>query len=552
MKRIRLRSSLFTVAFVLMVATAWWYFAPTTLGGSTRYVVTNGVSMEPRFHTGDLALVRPTSHYQVGDIAAYWSTELHTIVLHRIIAVRGDRYVFKGDNNNFVDPLDPTHSELLGKLWLHVPRAGVWLNFLHTPAVAGIVCALVATFLLFGFKSPQRRRRRQRKRAGGSGLKGIPLMNAPPDRGASSRFGFGALLTASASALAAFVVLGAIAFSHPATRVKPATTTYAQRIAFGYGARARAGAVYPDGHVRTGDPIFLMLVHELSVHVDYTFASAAAHDVTGTEEILAQLTSPTGWGRRIVLTPPTRFTGDHAKTVVPLDLRQLESLVGNVASVTGMPTSGYTIAIEPRIHITGSVAGTPLNLNYDPIMNFEVEPLQLLPEGVATTATPTNAAAASSPGTPLNLTSTQPGQVGAPVTAAASVTLLGVSAPVSLLRWISLLGVVLSAAATLLLYLRKRGEPFEENARIQSQYGHLIVPIAGGEDLGWPPVDVTSIKALVRLAESGQRLILHNRSDGVDTYMVNDEGTVYRYQVRPTNVVWGEWSETTTPVKAAA
>jgi hypothetical protein len=34
--------------------------------------------------------------------------------------------------------------------------------------------------------------------------------------------------------------------------------------------------------------------------------------------------------------------------------------------------------------------------------------------------------------------------------------------------------------------------------------------------------------------------------------MVNDEGTVYRYQVRPSNVVWGEWSESATPVKAAA
>ena len=59
-----------------------------------------------------------------------------------------------------------------------------------------------------------------------------------------------------------------------------------------------------------------------------------------------------------------------------------------------------------------------------------------------------------------------------------------------------------------------------------------------------------SIKALVKLAESGQRLILHNRSNDVDTYMVNEEGTVYRYQVKPSKVVWGEWSEAATPVKS--
>ena len=80
----------------------------------------------------------------------------------------------------------------------------------------------------------------------------------------------------------------------------------------------------------------------------------------------------------------------------------------------------------------------------------------------------------------------------------------------------------------------------------------MIVPIVGGEDLGWPPVDVPNIKALVKLAESGQRLILHNRKDNVDTYMVNEEGTVYRYQVKPSKVVWGDWAERPTPVKAAA
>ncbi len=101
-------------------------------------------------------------------------------------------------------------------------------------------------------------------------------------------------------------------------------------------------------------------------------------------------------------------------------------------------------------------------------------------------------------------------------------------------------------------FLRKRGEAFEESVKIQAQYGHLLVPIVAGEDLGWPPVDVQNIKALVRLAESGQRLILHNRSGHVDTYMVNDEGTVYRYQVKSSKVVWGEWTDAPVVVDQAA
>ena len=119
-------------------------------------------------------------------------------------------------------------------------------------------------------------------------------------------------------------------------------------------------------------------------------------------------------------------------------------------------------------------------------------------------------------------------------------------------RWIALIGLLISSAVALYCYVRKRGEPFEETFRIQAKYGYMIVPIIGGDDLGWPPVDVPNIKALVRLAESRQRLILHNRSDDVDTYMVNEEGTVYRYQVKPSKVVWGDWSEPTAPLEEAA
>ncbi len=59
-------------------------------------MVTSGVSMEPRFHTGDLAIVRPVSNYRVGEIVAYWSTVLHTVVLHRIIAKDGNYVCIQG------------------------------------------------------------------------------------------------------------------------------------------------------------------------------------------------------------------------------------------------------------------------------------------------------------------------------------------------------------------------------------------------------------------------------------------------------------------------
>jgi hypothetical protein len=44
---------------------------------------------------------------------------------------------------------------------------------------------------------------------------------------------------------------------------------------------------------------------------------------------------------------------------------------------------------------------------------------------------------------------------------------------------------------------------------------------------------LTSIDALVKLAERSERLILHYQRDGVDSYLIDDEGTLYRYQARP-------------------
>jgi hypothetical protein len=225
--------------------------------------------------------------------------------------------------------------------------------------------------------------------------------------------------------------------------------------------------------------------------------------------------------------------------------------MAEIAKLTATPGFGsFSLAIQPVVHVTGTVAGRPIDTRYAPTLGFQLQSGQLLPAS-GSAATGSSPGAAPGGGGP-NYAPSQAGSVATPATAPARITVLGVSPQVSLLRWIAIVGLLVSIAAAVYCYLRKRGEPFEESYRIQSQYGHMIVPIVGGEDLGWPPVDVPSFKSLVKLAESGQRLILHNRSNDVDTYMVNEEGTVYRYQVKPSNVVWGDWSDNATPVNAAA
>ena len=145
-------------ALVVVVCVAFW---PANLGGRTTFVTTHGISMLPRFHAGDLAIVQPASKYRVGDIAAYRSDTINSVVLHRIIAVDGSRLTFKGDNNDFVDPDHPTADQVIGRLRVQIPHGGSFHSVITQPVVLFPFLVLVfgAVFLLPGPGPPQAKER---------------------------------------------------------------------------------------------------------------------------------------------------------------------------------------------------------------------------------------------------------------------------------------------------------------------------------------------------------------------------------------------------------
>lgn len=135
------------IAGFIAIALACVVLWPQRWGGTMTYDITHGTSMQPTFHTGDLAVLRTSSAYRVGDVAAYRSPSLHTTVMHRITAVDHGRYSFKGDNNGFTDPDTVTRAQLLGKLVVRVPKVGLGLTWLVQPlhlglAVAGLLLLL--------------------------------------------------------------------------------------------------------------------------------------------------------------------------------------------------------------------------------------------------------------------------------------------------------------------------------------------------------------------------------------------------------------------------
>ena len=141
------RTIALTLAAVAAAGACWVFLAPRQIGGGVDYAVIHGVSMQPKLHAGDLAIIRREPSYAVGQVVAYQSGLLHEVVLHRIIGVKHGHYVFKGDNNNFLDPERPTRGQLVGKLWLHVPTLGRIVPLLHVPWIAGGLATLLVLAL---------------------------------------------------------------------------------------------------------------------------------------------------------------------------------------------------------------------------------------------------------------------------------------------------------------------------------------------------------------------------------------------------------------------
>ncbi len=162
-----IRLSCKVIAAGVLIAVTWWAFAPTAIGGWDSYFILSGTSMLPTFSTGDLVVVRRSSSYPIGSVAAYQTPQLHSPIMHVIIAANDGLYTFKGANNSFVDPSHPSKDEIIGKLWLDMGHTGGLLKSLREPAVGAILLGASGYYMLW---PPGRRRRARRSRRYGYGF----------------------------------------------------------------------------------------------------------------------------------------------------------------------------------------------------------------------------------------------------------------------------------------------------------------------------------------------------------------------------------------------
>jgi hypothetical protein len=414
---------------------------------------------------------------------------------------------------------------VLGKLAVRVAHGGRVLAWLHTPFMAALLAGGMGLMLFMG-ATRQRRRRDRRRPPEERGIRQLESVAARRDRQAIYDTHERTIFTTCAVVALVFLAFGVLAFSRPAHKPVTDKTPYTEKLSFGYHASAAPGPVYADGVVSTGDPIFVKLVRSVRVKAHYRLQAAAPHRVGGTMEVMLRLTSPTGWSRTVQLAAPKRFTGDYATAEATLDVPELRSLIHKVETLTGgSPGTTYALEIVPRMHLAGTLASQPLTSDYAPALKLQLDQQKLRldtsssapgddPEGADKSA----------------LNPSRKGTVARTRSQANGLTVHDVGLPVPTARWIAVFGLLLGIAGVLFTGAGLLRNPYNPQENVH-RYRHLIVPIAGTTfDPARPPIDVTSIGALAQLAERSERLILHHQRDGADTYLVDDEGTLYRYQ----------------------
>lgn len=548
-----------TLLVAAVVGLLLFHFAwPQVLAGGAEYIVVSGASMEPTYHTGDLVVVRRTADYGAGDVIAFRTEQGK--VIHRIVGGDAiDGYITRGDNKDAEDPWQPTPAQIVGKTWLHVPRAGGWIkaarDVINPEFALGIGGALLLT---------DTQRRRRRRRDASFDRRYAARLHRRADSETTSmrhllphdwpRHRRGAAVV-TAVALVAAVALVPTAWSawttSPTETVSLEGAEYAHTTAFSYTAVAREQSlVYPDGTVGpvapaeeelrretppaeeaadapfaaasdddepagtpTPQALYTALIERLDVTVDYTIdTEQRVDDLAGRAEVALRLETPDGWNETLPVAAAKPVEGLPASLTVPIDIGAVTQRMTDVAEVSGVSLASFDAVVVADVDVTGEVGGRTIDDQVTAELPVTIGASLIEPSPQLAVVEPRSSNEVTQRGN--------------------AVLLLGMTVSVDTARTVT-------AIALPLLLLLAAGAAYhawgkDEPTRIRLLHRSTLVHVDPDAREVGRPVPVRSITELVRLAKQDQRMVLHQRTEeGGHRYFVPDGGLTYEYRLRP-------------------
>ena len=525
----RVASSSAVVALVLATV---WLFWPSGLGGGTTYVNTHGISMEPGFSTGDLAVLSSADSYSVGDVVAYRSGALDTIVMHRIVDEKAGHFVTQGDNNDWLDEDRPTQDQILGRLFFHIPQGGTALNALRSPAVFLPLLVVVGAVLAAGARKPPVRRSLHalRRRAVRLSLPSLPVATraagSPTPERTDSPLAWARAASPSTRSLARQTALGAavvvllaavacgVLLAMPTTHTEARTLEVSQEGTYSYTGEAAPGTTYPTGLVATGDTVWNRLVDDLTVSLTSTVTGRDLADLTGGLRLDVVIAAPDGWtavvnsGAAVVLQDGT------ATASVAVDTEAAVDLLDRHNEETGSNGGAAALTVTPVTDIAGTVQGQGFAVDPPTGLAFTLDEVALRPVSTEASA----------------FTSTTGTEVEFAEMGERTFSVLALTVPVAAARMMAgavlLLSLVTLCVAAWVARIGRDGVADSFLVR----HADRILPVTSFSP-GTTVIDVSDAESLHRVAERFDTVVLHHAGADEDTFAVRDVDATYRFVV---------------------
>jgi len=321
------------------------------------------------------------------------------------------------------------------------------------------------------------------------------------------------------------LALGFAGLSNAGSTLIAKKIDYTQSGAFANSATAPATSAYGPSGLTTGEPIIKSLVGPVTMSFRYRLSSRPAARLHGVASMVVQVKVPQGLTREFPVAGNRSFEGKAVTLAgtLPLgDIASFVSLATAASGATGGPPSA-TVTLTPKIDLAGTVGGRSLRTSYEPALSFALS-------GSTLTLTQDESSAGSGAQAADQLNPSQPGTVdykvrqlrvvGLFVAHPSSSVAMGVGFGVALLC----LGLGFWLARPLM-----GDETTGESERIRALYASQLLPVRSLRLPDGPVAEVASMSALADLAKQYETKIMHLRGEGGDSYLLWDDGMLYRY-----------------------
>jgi signal peptidase I len=490
------------LALVLSVV---WLFWPLALGGGTTYLATHGVSMAPEFHAGDLAILRTADRYAVGDVVAYRSSSLNTVVMHRVVSADVTGFVTQGDNNDWLDQDKPSQDEILGRLFLRIPKGGIALDALTSPGA--LVFVVSGLLLVAGHANHPRARRHLR--AARRRVAQRTAAYSMPTRSMARQVALGS----GAVALVALVG-GAVLLVLPSTQTDVRSLKVTQQGQFSYTGAAEQGTTYPAGVIQTGDTVWTKLARQVAVSFTNTVLGPDLTEVHGTMWLDVSVTAADGWTAVVTQGPVAPLESGTGTATVTVEPSAAAALLSRHYAEIGGVGGGSTLTVTPVVELTGLIEGHSFTADSPAGLAFALDASSLRPTDVGETAL-----------APIAQTAVDVEHV-----VPRSFPVLGLTVPIDVAR---LLAFGVFALALLVLgagaWIGRTGRG-DAADQFLVRHADRILPVAAFSP-GPTVFDVADAESLHRVAERFDTVVLHHAAENEDVFVVRDADATYRFVV---------------------